>query len=323
MIISDDDARDVNNPRGESPWRKPLKEYQKKHANPGFGNIRRTEIHSVNKTWTLVDDDRCQVTAGLIAHRIPCFGFVVKEVDKAGPLLPEECAKRKVHQGHFIDLKLGKNISLSDGTVIYSRDVTGPSIKGRKLVVLGDTSDASNMISLGKDCDLLIHESTAEDEREGIMGKNGHATPSVATQMALQCNAKKLILNHIGSRFVPMRVGFQRSDSVELVKSDLDLLYQAKRGLGRPNDVCIARDFVTFKIPIGGYTDADLNTGFTYDGVDPSKEDKNYFVDKNSNLTFKIPIGGYTDADLNTGFTYDGVDPSKEDKNYKIDKRKY
>jgi hypothetical protein len=30
----------------------------------------------------------------------------VKEVDKAGPLLPEECAKRKVHQHHFIDLKV-------------------------------------------------------------------------------------------------------------------------------------------------------------------------------------------------------------------------
>jgi hypothetical protein len=67
-----------------------------------------------------------------------------------------------------------------------------------------------------------------------------------------------------------MRVGLRTQ--ADLIKSDLDLLYEAKKGLGRPNDVCIARDFVTFMIPIGGYTDADINTGFTYDGVDPLRE---------------------------------------------------
>lgn len=41
-----------------SPWRKPLKEYQKKTAILGFGNVKRVEIYSVNKTWTLVDDER-------------------------------------------------------------------------------------------------------------------------------------------------------------------------------------------------------------------------------------------------------------------------
>lgn len=44
-----------------SPWRKPLKEYQKKTAIPGFGNVKRVEIYSVNKTWTLVDDERVRI----------------------------------------------------------------------------------------------------------------------------------------------------------------------------------------------------------------------------------------------------------------------
>lgn len=42
----------------DSPWRKPIADFQRKLAIHGFGNIRRTEIHSVDKTWTLVDDDR-------------------------------------------------------------------------------------------------------------------------------------------------------------------------------------------------------------------------------------------------------------------------
>jgi hypothetical protein len=46
------------------------------------------------------------VTAGLISHRVPCFGFVVQEVDKAGPLLEEECKKRGLHFSLFPDLKV-------------------------------------------------------------------------------------------------------------------------------------------------------------------------------------------------------------------------
>lgn len=37
---------------------------------------------------------------------------------------------------------------------------------------LGDTSNATNMIPLAKDCDLMIHESTAEDERLETMARN-------------------------------------------------------------------------------------------------------------------------------------------------------
>jgi hypothetical protein len=31
------------------------------------------------------------VKAGLIRHRIPCFGYVVQETDKAGALLEDKC----------------------------------------------------------------------------------------------------------------------------------------------------------------------------------------------------------------------------------------
>jgi hypothetical protein len=46
------------------------------------------------------------VHAGLISHRVPCFGYIVKEVDKAGPLLEDECKKRGLHFSLFPDLKV-------------------------------------------------------------------------------------------------------------------------------------------------------------------------------------------------------------------------
>jgi hypothetical protein len=41
-----------------------------------------------------------------VKSRVPCFGFVVKETDKGGPLLERECRKRNIAYEHFPDLKV-------------------------------------------------------------------------------------------------------------------------------------------------------------------------------------------------------------------------
>ena len=60
---------------------------------------------------------------------------------------------------------MGKDVILPDGSIIRAADVTGPSVKGRKLVYVGDTGDASNIIEAAKDCDLLVHDATGLDPR--------------------------------------------------------------------------------------------------------------------------------------------------------------
>lgn len=45
-------------------------------------------------------------------------------------------------------LKAGASVTLDDGTIIYPNDVLGPPIKGRVVVVCGDTSDASPLLPL-------------------------------------------------------------------------------------------------------------------------------------------------------------------------------
>ena len=228
------------------------------------------------------------MTAGLISHKIPCFGYIIKEVDKAGALLADECARRGLHFKKFPgityslytpyshpshtlstnpihtpyphtpyndissahhtmtpdlhitfrqnihtfcqnihkipanyphilsnyphilskysqntgklppmsihppDVKLGIDVVLDDGTVVKAEELTGEPLKGRKIVYLGDTSDASNLIEAAKDCDILVHEATTDDARMKDCAKLGHATPLVAARMALRCNARRL-----------------------------------------------------------------------------------------------------------------------------------
>ena len=92
----------------------------------------------------------------------------------------------------LLDVKLGLDVMLDDGTIIKAEELTGEPLKGRKVVYLGDTSDASNLIEAAKDCDILIHEATTDDARLKDCAKLGHATPSVAARMAIQCNARRL-----------------------------------------------------------------------------------------------------------------------------------
>ncbi|MBW2064845.1 MAG: MBL fold metallo-hydrolase [Deltaproteobacteria bacterium] len=62
--------------------------------------------------------------------------------------------------------------------------------KGKTFVYSGDTSYCDDIISLGKDCDLLILECSFPDDQ----AVQGHLTPSEAGRVAQSAGAKKLLL---------------------------------------------------------------------------------------------------------------------------------
>lgn len=73
-----------------------------------------------------------------------------------------------------------------------------PSIS---IVFSGDCRPCNSLIALAKDCDVLIHEATFDDEKiEEALNKN-HSTISEASSVALQCRAKKTILTHFSQRY--------------------------------------------------------------------------------------------------------------------------
>jgi hypothetical protein len=96
-------------------------------------------------------------------------------------------------------LKKGEDVMLENGSIIKSSEVVGPRIKGRKIVVLGDTSHPYPIKQFGSNCDLLVHESTVE-EGDDHAKDIGHSTPKMAGKFARAINASRLALTHFPRR---------------------------------------------------------------------------------------------------------------------------
>lgn len=75
---------------------------------------------------------------------------------------------------------------------------------GLKLTYSGDTMPTENLIQLGENSDVLIHEATMEDdlEREAVIKM--HSTTSQAIQIGQHMNAKNIILTHFSQRYAKL-----------------------------------------------------------------------------------------------------------------------
>jgi len=128
-------------------------------------------------------------------------------------------------------LKSGQDLTLANGTVIKAVDVIGPSKKGKKVILLGDTSDSSSLIDIGQDCDLIVHEATYDSSKEAKAIEGGHSTSAMAGRYAKQLKAKKLILTHFSMRYTTSKEGSSEGSSKDGEEKDLtvnDLVKEAQ-----------------------------------------------------------------------------------------------
>ncbi|KAF8640090.1 hypothetical protein AX17_001328 [Amanita inopinata Kibby_2008] len=174
-------------------------------------------ITQTDGVWKdIYTNDSVTISAAPILHSIPCIGYVVTEAPIPGKMDPKQfiphITRNKVPMSVMNRLQRGESIELPDGTILQ-----GPQKrKGRKLVILGDTYDASPISSIAQDADLLIHEatnaylptidpSTKESDSYEIVAarakSRGHSTPQMAGAFAKRIRAKKLVLNHFSARY--------------------------------------------------------------------------------------------------------------------------
>lgn len=70
-----------------------------------------------------------------------------------------------------------------------------------KITFSSDTTSCNDLITLGQNSHLLIHEATYPDERIDRATKNRHCTVTQAIEQSQKMNAKYTILTHFSKRY--------------------------------------------------------------------------------------------------------------------------
>lgn len=102
-----------------------------------------------------------------------------------------------------------------------------------KMMFSGDAIPCNEMVELGRNCDLLIHEATLEDTLATSAATKKHSTVTQAIEQGRAMNAKYTLLTHFSQRYrnlLPITDHLMDSsigvafDNMEIVPTDLPRL---------------------------------------------------------------------------------------------------
>jgi ribonuclease Z len=142
-----------------------------------------------------------------VKHNVPCLSYCLKEHPRPGKFNKPKALEIGIPEGPmFSKLQRGQPVMLPNGKKITPDMVLGPSRKGRKIVISGDTRPSEEMIAFSEDADILIHEATFDSEHEAIAKEYGHTTASQAAEIAKKAHVEKLFLIHISPRYLDYHV---------------------------------------------------------------------------------------------------------------------
>jgi len=147
--------------------------------------------------------NQIRVRAFPLKHKdIACFGFFFEEENKPPVLNGKKAAQLGAKGAQLGQLKVGKDVTLPNGTVIRAEDVLEPGAAGKKVLILGDTSDSNSALEAIQGCDLIVHETTYDCDMYEKAIDGGHSTTIMAGEYARVAKAKKLIITHFSKRYV-------------------------------------------------------------------------------------------------------------------------
>jgi len=138
-----------------------------------------------------------------VKHNVPAFSYCLEEQQRPGKFNKPKALELGIPEGPlFSKLQCGQTITLANGKNITPDMILGPSRKGRKIVISGDTMPCEEMIAFSKNADVLVHEATFDSELEDIAKEYGHTTAAQAAEIAKKAKVEKLFLVHISPRYL-------------------------------------------------------------------------------------------------------------------------
>ena len=158
-------------------------------------------VTQTERIETVIATDSFEVQSVPLQHRIPCTGFLVREVGPQRKLNLNACFRYSVPVERYDDIKWGSDFVNSSGEVIGNEQLTTAGYKNRVYAYITDTIYDETLIPVLKDVDRLYHEATFAHDRLARAQETFHSTATQAAEMAKYCGAKQLLLGHFSARY--------------------------------------------------------------------------------------------------------------------------
>ena len=146
----------------------------------------------------ILDTKEFTIDAESMEHDTPslAYSFTIKEKSR---LDKKKLSKLKIPSGKLVgELARGKTIKFK-GKTIKPKSLVYKEPQ-RKVTIIMDTIENPKTIKLAKNSDLLICESTYNEQGKDLAKKHKHLTAKQAATIAKKSKAKQLVLTHLSQR---------------------------------------------------------------------------------------------------------------------------
>jgi ribonuclease Z len=141
-----------------------------------------------------------------LKHRIPTVGFVFQEKPRQRNILPDKIDQYHLSIPQIKMAKAGKDVTLSDGSLLSNEELTVPPTPTRSFAYVSDTIFDETIIQAIRKVDLLYHETTFCEDLADHADLTMHSTARQAATIARKAEVGKLITGHYSSRYQDLQV---------------------------------------------------------------------------------------------------------------------
>lgn len=154
-----------------------------------------------SQSQVIYRDEKLEVSTLPLQHRIPCCGFLFRELPGLLSINKEAIASYGLNHAQIMQIKEGNDFTDADGNTIKNAHLTRPPRKPVSYAYCSDTAFHPPLIPLIKGVDLLYHESTFCNDLQMRAAETYHSTAAEAARIASMSEVKKLLLGHFSARY--------------------------------------------------------------------------------------------------------------------------
>lgn len=158
-------------------------------------------FHPLPVAGVLVDAPKFSVECFPTEHRIPCWGFIVRE-----KLKPRKIDKNKILQfdvpaAFYERLKNGDDYESRTGEIIRNEWVTYANRSPRSYAYCADTRYHEPIVNYTRGVSVIYHEATYLSDLTERAHERFHTTAKQAATIARMAETKRLLIGHFSSKY--------------------------------------------------------------------------------------------------------------------------